>query len=275
MRFLILTPVLNGARYLDAALQSVRAQYHQDWKLIVCDGGSSDGTLDIARRHASEDQRITVESASDAGMYDALRRQFDRFSGRAEVLSWLNSDDLYTPWALIEADAAFVRGALWVTGLPGLFDNHGRLRAVLPCGENRRSDILAGRRHDGFLGAIQQESVFFSTALYADLTPIERDIFATQTLAGDFHLWRCFARRAELVTLSSVLGGFRLHSKNRSRLNPEVYESEVAALGATQPPRLIARLWRYLHNRSAARAAFKAYETAAAELANEVSSIQR
>lgn len=269
MRFLILTPVLNGARYLDAALQSVRAQSHDDWRLVICDGGSSDASLEIARRHADEDQRITVETSPDTGMYDALRRGFDHHGGGADVLSWLNSDDLYTPWALAGAGEAIRRGASWVSGLPALFDSLGRLRAVLPRGANPRADILAGRRHDGFLGAIQQESVFFSAALYADLSEDERDVFAAQALAGDFHLWRCFARRTGLTTVPSVLGGFRLHADNRSRKSPEAYQNEADALGATCAPRAVARIWRRLHDLGGAMKALKAYEAAAAALSAE------
>ena len=138
MNFCILTPVLNGGWRLDAALASVRAQSHRHWRLVVLDGGSTDGSLAIARRHAVEDPRIEVRSQPDAGMYDALRKGFDAEADHCDLLGWLNADDLYTPWAFNEAARAARAGAKWLTGLPALWDAEGSLRGVLPrCGHAR------------------------------------------------------------------------------------------------------------------------------------------
>jgi glycosyltransferase involved in cell wall biosynthesis len=266
MNICILMPVLNGAWRLDAALSSVRSQSYANWRLIVLDGGSQDGSLEIARRHAVEDARIEVRSGPDDGMYDALRRGFDGEASATDLFAWLNADDMYTPWAFAEAVRTMKRGARWVTGIPALWDSEGALRCVLPRGGYRRWAIRAGWAHDGCLGAIQQESIFFSAELYTSLTQQERDVFARQRLAGDFHLWRCFARRAELETIASVLGGFRLHDRNQSRLKQIDYAAELKALGAATPPEPIARLMRRLSDRAGAWGALRAFEKAAHQL---------
>jgi glycosyltransferase involved in cell wall biosynthesis len=42
---------LNGARFLQEQLDSIVAQTHTNWRLIVSDDGSEDGTLDILERY--------------------------------------------------------------------------------------------------------------------------------------------------------------------------------------------------------------------------------
>ncbi len=45
----ILMPLLNQACFLREALDSILAQSHSDLELIVIDGASTDGSLDILR----------------------------------------------------------------------------------------------------------------------------------------------------------------------------------------------------------------------------------
>jgi glycosyltransferase involved in cell wall biosynthesis len=42
--FVIITPVLNGATYLAATLESIRVQTDPDWVHFLVDGGSTDGS---------------------------------------------------------------------------------------------------------------------------------------------------------------------------------------------------------------------------------------
>jgi glycosyltransferase involved in cell wall biosynthesis len=46
-RVSIIAPNLNEAKYLQQFLKSVEAQTFKDWELIVVDGGSTDGSLEI------------------------------------------------------------------------------------------------------------------------------------------------------------------------------------------------------------------------------------
>ncbi len=102
MRASIVTPVLNGARFLGEALASVRAQDHPDLEHIVVDGGSTDGTLRLLR----ESQGVRFTSEPDRGLYDAVNKGFRMAAG--EVLGCLNADDRYVvPDALSRAVAVF------------------------------------------------------------------------------------------------------------------------------------------------------------------------
>lgn len=58
----IVTPVYNGAAYLDECVESVLRQGYQNWEYVILNNNSDDGTLDIAERHQRNDSRIRVHS---------------------------------------------------------------------------------------------------------------------------------------------------------------------------------------------------------------------
>jgi glycosyltransferase involved in cell wall biosynthesis len=63
-RVLVLMATFNGARFLKEQLESIAAQSHENWNLLVCDDGSVDGSLDVVRtfqQHHPERVRVVEE----------------------------------------------------------------------------------------------------------------------------------------------------------------------------------------------------------------------
>jgi glycosyltransferase involved in cell wall biosynthesis len=89
LRISVITPCLNGARYLGEAIESVLMQGYSNIEHVVADGGSTDGTLEILSRYS----HLKILSSPDHGMYDALNRALAVAEG--EVIGILNSDDRY------------------------------------------------------------------------------------------------------------------------------------------------------------------------------------
>ena len=56
--FDVLLPVKNGIDYLAEAIDSICQQTFKDWRLLVLDHGSTDGSLELAQRYAEQDPRI-------------------------------------------------------------------------------------------------------------------------------------------------------------------------------------------------------------------------
>jgi len=56
----VVTPFYNTAAYLDACIASVRAQTRSDFEYVLVDNCSTDGSSEIAKRHAQADPRIRV-----------------------------------------------------------------------------------------------------------------------------------------------------------------------------------------------------------------------
>jgi glycosyltransferase involved in cell wall biosynthesis len=95
MRLSVVIPSYNQARFLGATLDSVLSQGCPDIEILVFDGGSGDGTLSILE---SYDQRIEWVSQKDGGQADAINQGLQRATG--DILTYLNSDDVYLPDAL-------------------------------------------------------------------------------------------------------------------------------------------------------------------------------
>ncbi|MDR2669074.1 MAG: glycosyltransferase [Desulfovibrio sp.] len=68
MRYSIVTATLNASCFLPRTLNSVLAQRDCDCEIIVKDGASADGTVDILKKYGS---RIIWSSSADNGLYDA------------------------------------------------------------------------------------------------------------------------------------------------------------------------------------------------------------
>src|SRR5438445_11771507 len=95
-RISIVVPSFNQARYLDATLRSLVEQDYPHKEIIVMDGGSTDGSVDIIRKYESH---ITLwKSEPDGGQAKAIAKGFDLATG--QVIGWINSDDLLTVGAL-------------------------------------------------------------------------------------------------------------------------------------------------------------------------------
>src|SRR5713101_6632288 len=96
MRVSVVIPSLNQARFLGEAIESVVGQDYPNTEILVLDGGSADGSVEVIRSNASH--LHYWRSAPDEGQSAALVEGFARATG--DVLAWLNSDDILLPGAI-------------------------------------------------------------------------------------------------------------------------------------------------------------------------------
>jgi glycosyltransferase involved in cell wall biosynthesis len=98
-RLAIVTPSYQQARFLEETIRGVVEQAGVSCDYVIQDGGSTDGSPEIIRRHAS---RLRAwESAPDGGQAAAILAGFAKTEGKDDdVMAWINSDDFYLPGAL-------------------------------------------------------------------------------------------------------------------------------------------------------------------------------
>lgn len=95
----VLVPTYNAEPFLSRTLTSILCQTDPDFELIVSDNGSTDGTLEIARRFAAQDQRVrVVQNHTNLGLHGNLVSLIHRARGR--LVKYVMADDLLLPTAL-------------------------------------------------------------------------------------------------------------------------------------------------------------------------------
>ena len=104
----VVMPSLNQVQFLEAAIKSVLGQDYSNIELIVADGMSTDGSLDVLiKLQVKYGARLRWSSQKDAGAAEALNHAIAQAKGG--VVGWLNSDDLYAPGAISRAMAYFAK----------------------------------------------------------------------------------------------------------------------------------------------------------------------
>lgn len=220
-RISIVTPCFNQAEFLERTLDSVLSQGYPNLEYVVVDGGSTDGSVEIIRRH--ERHLHAWVSEPDQGHYDAVNKGFRRTTG--DVMAWLNGDDLYFSFCLRTVGSIFseLPSVEWLTSAYApTWDAAGFCIDVTPFKGFAREAFVDGanlpatklERKAGFR-FIQQESTFWRRSLWeraGGAISLERD------LAGDFDLWSRFYRFADLHAVTSPLGGFRQRAGQRSEM---------------------------------------------------------
>lgn len=99
----IIVATWNAARTFERCVDSIVEQDFPNWELLIADGASTDGTIDLIRKH---NRHIAWwQSCKDGGIYDAWNQAL--LHARGEYVCFLGADDA---WADIGALARLCAG---------------------------------------------------------------------------------------------------------------------------------------------------------------------
>lgn len=86
-------PFYNAEKFLEYAIKSVLAQTYQNWELILVNDGSTDGSIDIAKKYLNLDTRIRL---FDDGLNKKLPFRLNQIIKEAkfEYIVRMDADDL-------------------------------------------------------------------------------------------------------------------------------------------------------------------------------------
>ncbi len=90
MKFSIITPTLDSEKSISFSLNSVFNQVYKNFEHIVVDGGSSDNTIKIVKKHKVRKKIIIKKKSS---IYAAINEGIKNAKG--EYIIVLNSDDIF------------------------------------------------------------------------------------------------------------------------------------------------------------------------------------
>lgn len=139
----IVMPSFNAMPFVGDAIRSALSNASVV-EVIVQDGGSTDGTLDVLS--AFHDPRLHIVSEVDAGQSEALNRAVSRTTG--EWLLWLNADDLLVEGSVDAVSQLFDENYDLVYGDFALIDVRGEQirRYYCPSSITEQDLLIRGAR---------------------------------------------------------------------------------------------------------------------------------
>lgn len=87
----VIIPVYNAEKYLAECMDSVVRQTLKEIEIICIDDGSTDKSLDLLKKYAGEDERISVYTQENTGLAATRNRGLKK--ARGEYIQFLDSDD--------------------------------------------------------------------------------------------------------------------------------------------------------------------------------------
>lgn len=228
----------NHARWLPAAVASVRAQTFEDYEIIAIDDGSTDGT----RAWLAEQEGIhTILNESNVGTYASLNIALRAAKG--EFVAVLNDDDVWLPTKLerqIELLEAHPRVGLVHTGGYFIDDAGNQLRGS-PLGfafpRFATGDVLMGLVYENKIiasAALARRECFdrvgeFNEAYYG---------------SGDWEMWFRIAEHYHVGFVDEPLTLYRVHGDNASHKLEKIWKDDQR-LREWMAPRLVPLVGRF------------------------------
>ena len=243
----VVVPAYNAGPYIRETLESLLSQTFTQWQAQVVDDGSTDGTGDIARELAGQDQRIRVERQDNAGECAARNTAISLLAATGpKYLACLDSDDVLLPDAFASLVPAFDArpDAVGAYGLAEYIDSEGK-----PLSPGAHSALQLRRKTfqplPGDLGAPfaarakaalvalagralapDEDTGFDTLAIYGSIWPpavaLTRFELVRQvggfdpsfSYMGDWEFFLRLSRRGPLVFVDRQVAWYRRHQRN-------------------------------------------------------------
>lgn len=207
----IVTPSYNQDQFIEETIRSVLLQGYPDIDYIVIDGGSTDKSVEIIRKY---ERWITFwTSESDGGQTNAINKGIKRSTG--EVVTWLNSDDLYTEGAFFVVANAFVKQP-HSTVIYGKIDIIDTNTSIISHKKSHRFDL----EKLYFSDYIPQPASFINTEAIKKIGLLDERFHYVM----DYDLWiRLGNGKGLMQYIPATLACFRLHNSSKSVSQQEAF----------------------------------------------------
>lgn len=209
--FSIVVPVRNDVRYIERCLQSIFSQGYRHIEVVLVDGASTDGTLDILKRYkATYPDKVCLVSEPDKGGGDAWNKGLKLAKG--DIFGILGSDDLYKPGA-IETVVSFFQShpeASFVHGNSENIDENGNVIFVHRVEPFDYHDFANTARHIDTTAAFYRRQV------------IEK-IGWLDSSGDDFDVMLRITREFRVYSIDTLLS--QLTIRKNSAFNPSDFKS--------------------------------------------------
>ena len=210
----IVVPSLNSVEYIEETLNSIVSQKYPNVEVIIQDGGSIDGTLDVIRKYAKKYPKIfSFESKKDNGQVNAINKGLKKATG--DILAYINADDIYFPGAFDEISKIYLSNsdALWFAGRGKVIDSDSsEIAKPITLYKN----LLLSLNSKFYLlitNYLMQPSVFITHKAFEKVEPFTG---LPRGVVMEYGTWLKLARVSMPVVINKTLSAFRVSQENIS-----------------------------------------------------------
>ncbi len=93
----IVLPAFNAGQFIRRTIESIRAQSHRDWELLVVDDCSTDDTVKVVGELAKQDARIRLIALTRNFGGPAGPRNIGVSAAQGEWIAMMDADDIWHP----------------------------------------------------------------------------------------------------------------------------------------------------------------------------------
>jgi FkbM family methyltransferase len=224
--FSIVMPVFNGARFLDRAIASLRAQPFTDWELLAVDDASIDSSAAHLDAVVRSDPRVRVFRHS-ANRGPAAARNTALAAATGELVAYLDCDDEFYPDHLARACALRDRAdvLLFRYDLIEERTGHPHSGAVTTHDPGTRLRYLSTETIAVPLGVVHRRALFARAGSFDERLWRDED--------GD--LWRRFAAAgATFAGVTHTSGRYHIRADSLARTGPRTRTGLPSPVGTVE-----------------------------------------
>jgi len=213
-RISLIIPSYNAVATMERTITSIAAQNYPSLEVILMDGGSRDGTMEIVQRYAGLFKVMVSEP--DRGQAHAINKGFRLATG--EIFGWLCADDELSPGALAQVAELFQKNpeaSLLTGGCARVFAD-GTIIHTEP--QPQLWSRLA------YQDGIEQPSTFWKASLHRAAGELDE----SYNFTFDWDWWNRMKRSgAKLATTPQILSRYHFSDSNKTSTGARALVNEL------------------------------------------------
>ena len=209
----IVVPSYNQAAFIRQTLESCLAQDYRPIEIVVVDGASTDGTVDILRTFAAHPE-VSWTSEPDTGVVEAVNKGLRR--ARGEICGIQSSDDTYLPGAFAQAVNEFAQH-------PEMALVYADAVKIVAAGHELARARTGPFTIENFLSkqtVVLQPAAFFRRSAFLEIGGWSADFFNADT-----ECWLRMVLRHPALKIDRFWAQRRMHAEQRDRQREKIIAS--------------------------------------------------